>query len=428
MLSLGFMHNTWNTVGRKWFVEWKSVQDTYFVGRLVQSRQDGIFSYAGFFGHGDVSRYTDQAELVRHQYDAYIEGKSFSEFNPYKSTTAAQGMLFSLFDQITTHPPQANLSIFRWLTSILSAAVLGLLVVWFYSEYGFVSALFAGGFMIVSEWLTLFGGVIYWSLWAFYLPLIALLFYLRKQRSPSDTGKIAVIVFITILIKCVFNGFAYITTVLVMVFLPLIYYGVINQWERRPAINILIATLVAESLAVIIALVILVCQNAVVLGGLGKAFEYIEYSLNKRALGNPGEFSGALAEGLKADYFTVLKEYVTGRAIKLDLGFITDRIPGWPIEQLEIGYIWIFYLFLAGSLLFFLIRSRLPETGKTRVQSLILVTWLSVLAPLSWFILFKAHSYLHAHLNFIIWQIPFTLFGFAMCGAVIQLSFSKALK
>ncbi len=50
----------------------------------------------------------------------------------------------------------------------------------------------------------------------------------------------------------------------------------------------------------------------------------------------------------------------------------------------------------------------------------ILIFLVSVLAPLSWFVIFKAHSYLHAHLNFIVWQLPFAILGFAMCGAILQ--------
>jgi hypothetical protein len=48
-----------------------------------------------------------------------------------------------------------------------------------------------------------------------------------------------------------------------------------------------------------------------------------------------------------------------------------------------------------------------------------LSTWVSILAPLSWFIIFKAHSYIHTHMNYIVWQMPFVLFGSALCGVVL---------
>jgi hypothetical protein len=51
---------------------------------------------------------------------------------------------------------------------------------------------------------------------------------------------------------------------------------------------------------------------------------------------------------------------------------------------------------------------------------LLITTILSLAAPLSWFVLFKAHSYLHPHLNFIVWQMPTVLLGFGVSGAIAQ--------
>ena len=51
--------------------------------------------------------------------------------------------------------------------------------------------------------------------------------------------------------------------------------------------------------------------------------------------------------------------------------------------------------------------------------ALIWTTWFSILAPLSWFVIFKAHSYIHTHMSFLLWQMPFTFFGFAVFGSVV---------
>ncbi len=39
---------------------------------------------------------------------------------------------------------------------------------------------------------------------------------------------------------------------------------------------------------------------------------------------------------------------------------------------------------------------------------------------MSWFIVFKGHSFIHVDLNFVIWQMPFTLFGFAAVGLAMR--------
>lgn len=53
------------------------------------------------------------------------------------------------------------------------------------------------------------------------------------------------------------------------------------------------------------------------------------------------------------------------------------------------------------------------------IKALIASTWLSIFAPISWFVLAKEHSYSHFHLNYVVWHIPFTLFGWAMIGEYV---------
>lgn len=46
--------------------------------------------------------------------------------------------------------------------------------------------------------------------------------------------------------------------------------------------------------------------------------------------------------------------------------------------------------------------------------------WVSITAPLSWFIIFKGHSYLHTHMNPIVWYMPFMLLGFVLTGSTCR--------
>ena len=53
---------------------------------------------------------------------------------------------------------------------------------------------------------------------------------------------------------------------------------------------------------------------------------------------------------------------------------------------------------------------------KNNFNALIITFWVSIIAPLSWFILFKSHSYIHTHMNFIVWYMPFALLGYVLLG------------
>ncbi|HMD88204.1 MAG TPA: hypothetical protein VKF38_03490, partial [Anaerolineaceae bacterium] len=84
----------------------------------------------------------------------------------------------------------------------------------------------------------------------------------------------------------------------------------------------------------------------------------------------------------------------------------------------KIKYWYLIFLFAIGSV--FLYFSRKRTFYKERVNLvLVCTTWFSILAPLSWYIIYKSHAYLHI-MDTIVWQMPFTLFGFAVCGLVFK--------
>jgi len=101
----------------------------------------------------------------------------------------------------------------------------------------------------------------------------------------------------------------------------------------------------------------------------------------------------------------------------------------WLMDAFSIRFMDIIILFLATVLALALLRMkvRLP-IDKAKTTALIAGTWFAILAPLSWFVIFKSHSYIHTHMNAITWHMPFTIFGFALTGFVGTQLFSNLRK
>ena len=139
-------------------------------------------------------------------------------------------MIFSFLDQLLPFEPGQKLDIFYVITSLLAALALAIIVLWFYLEFGISIAIIVLLSTIFSQWLYIFARNLYWSLWAFYLPMIVLMFYLRKNKLLSSRQYLfmGMLVFTTIFIKCLLNGYEYMTTTLVMMTVPFIYYSVSN--------------------------------------------------------------------------------------------------------------------------------------------------------------------------------------------------------
>jgi len=151
------------------------------------------------------------------------------------------------------------------------------------------------------------------------------------------------------------------------------------------------------------------------------ALDYLfVYTLGKRTFGNPSDYPEVYAASLDASVLSVVRMYVQQVAydlkpvfrsslglfkVRYDVVFIMFILATAPVVMAARSYR---FRFLEG------IRRRRP------ILALAAALWFSSLAPLSWLVVFKGHSYLHAHMNSIVWQMPFTFLGFALWGAVIS--------
>ncbi|MFZ5822135.1 MAG: hypothetical protein ACOYYJ_19765 [Chloroflexota bacterium] len=418
LLTLGFYRNQWHAAGKKWFYGWQKERDFWVVGRLVWSLQKGVFSDGALLGIGD-GNWPPSMDVISYQFEIYESKGGFDTFWTYTSAIGFQGVLYSFFDQVTEFDPAYNLKIFRGSTALLTAAVLAGLVVWFFLEIGILAALLALAFMMISEWLALFSGSIYWQLWTFYLPLVGVAYYLHQKGKDGTPKPPGLLVFGTVVLKGLFSGFEFVSTALVAIFVPIVYYAVLYRWNLYSLFRTSFVVAASALAGVLVNLGILFVQIAAVKGGWGEAKNTILYALEKRTFYDLQPSVAELANQ-NVKITTVLWKYINGgRAI--NFGDIFNLSTPLLSNFSEMRYLHIFVIFLCMSLLFVVLYNRaFSSPEKHRVLALLAATWFSVLAPLSWLAIFKLHSNIHTQLNYIVWQIPFTLYGFALCGAILQ--------
>ena len=421
LLTLGFYRNQWHAAGRKWFYDWKTNSDVMVLARLVWSRQAGVFAAGGLLGLGD-GEWPMTPELGAHQYDTYLNGGAFETYWTYNSVIGAQGVVFSLMERLSGFSPGFDLKLFRGLTAALSALAMALIVAWFWQEFGALPAALVLIFCLLSEWLALYAGSLYWQLWAFYLPAGAVTVRVRSAHAAEDLAfaPLAGLVALTVLVKIFVSGFEFITTALAMLFVPVVYYALLRGWRLRAIGGAALKVAAGAAAGTLAGLLVLALQISSVLGGLRPALDYLLVTFGKRAVGDPAQYPGVIAESLRADLGSVIWTYVArGRA--LDLGnWLGPDLAGLR-STFEIGYFPLFILFAAFSLAFLLFSGSDKASGLYgTTRALLITTWFSMLPPLSWLVFFKAHAYIHANLDYIIWQMPFMFFGFALCGMVTK--------
>lgn len=360
-----------------------------------------------------------------YQYKAFAEGLEFTRYGVYSSHLGGQAMLFSMLDQVLPVPNSRKLDLLHLLNSLFSAAILAAVVVWFYREAGVWAALFVLLSALLSQWLAVFGRNLWWSIWAFYLPMVALAFYLRGRKLISGRRLWAFsgLVFLVVFLKCFFTGYEYITTALFMMAVPFVYYAVRNRVGVLQVLLHGITMVAASVLAILVSFAVLVAQIA---AGHGTSPEqgihHIIDSFQRRTYADPNAFDPALSESLRADVFSVLRTYIDG--VFFDLGKYVES-SAWIKQVLPLRYSGLLVIFLLATVYLLLYRRRGSAEHRAEHLPLIAATWIALLGPLSWYTIFKAHSYIHTHMNFLVWQMPFTLFGFALVGVALQRMFAR---
>jgi len=412
ILIPGFYNNYWNVVAYNNYQSWQDTFDRTIAARLVKSRQDGLRSAGGLLGLGDVKKWKFDVETTAHQYEIYERGKNFNSYLAYKSFPGFQGLVFGIFDRLTDISPKTNLIIFRGAVVFISALIIAFFFISLAIEFGWLAALFMLTFVVFSEWMTLPAGSTYWNLWAFYLPFVTIIFLLAEaaRKNKYQENRIHFAVFNTALIKILFNGFEAVTSAFIMITVPLVYFAIRDNWKWNTLALRMVKLGVVLTVVVFTGLIILGIQIAVLDNGFSASYTYILDTLNRRAIGNPESYPD-YADGMQAGVLFVIWRYLNIPAISIHL---FQRL--WQVTFLHLNI-----LFAIASALFFL-KNKTGMEVKTfkNGKALIATTWYSIIAPLSWLIIFKPTSFTHDAIFPIVWQMPFTLLGFAACGYVFQ--------
>ena len=421
LLLPNFYRNRWSAVEPGYYTEWQTRYDRMVVARLVETRQSGFFSSGGLMGLGDVSEIGYDTRTNRHQFNTFLNNGTFKSYWVYRSNPGFQAIVYGLFDKASSIPGELKLKLWRAATAAMTAIIFGLIIAGLATEFGLLSGLLTFLFVVFSIWIVLPAGSIFWDYWAFYIPFLASAYLLSEaaRKNEYNFRKIYIVSFVAVLIKILFSGFDLTTTVLVMATVPYVFYGMYNHWDRKTFFTRMFKIGVVLLTAAFTGLIILSIQIIANEGNIISAFSYVLDRFGHHAEGSSEFFFNPGVEVRKITTVEVIQKYLVMPAVNVRFQTATVQILYWHLIS-------VFALF---TIIYFL-RHRIRGDAELphKAMGLIAATWYSILAPLSWYVLFKPHSYIHTHVNTMGWQMPFTLLGFALCGFVIADFFPSTQK
>ncbi len=116
----------------------------------------------------------------------------------------------------------------------------------------------------------------------------------------------------------------------------------------------------------------------------------------------------------------MIREFIQGPALSYK-PFTYETI----ISSTQTNYAVFILAFIFFSILLVILIISSHHVDIKKKWAVLLTTWYSVLAPVSWFIVFKAHASNHPSLDYIVWQMPYMFLGLALIGFTISLLYKR---
>ncbi len=371
-LFFAFYKNCFRAAEPEWFASYQEDSDLNVNGRIKQTIKTGsAFSEYGFLGY----------PLENGEYYSYFRQVGF------------QGMYASLIQRITGADLNHSIAYTRAFHSLALALLLAGFLFWVWREFSFSHAAASFVFLVYSPWLTVSARNLYWATWLMFLPFILFLLILHFGEK---TGKYAHILsfftaLFTIFLKCA-CGYEFVSSILIAMVLPFIYYAFKNKWGMKKFIRRAFWAGLGGVCGFFTALCLNLYQCFRMLNDFSYSLRLMAENISKRT----GFFSieqtdKIIRESLDANALLILNTYLTQKEPVLFNFTMSDILI-------------LFLIALIGALAFDVKRAS---------KALYIISAVSLCAPLSWFVLAKGHSYIHTHINYILWSVP-VLYLFAL--------------
>jgi len=319
-------------------------------------------------------------------YEAFSDKKSNIITSPFPSQFGLQGHLFSALHGIFNFN---DIQYYRSINSFILAGLLTLIVSAVFFELGVFAAFGMIFSIIASPWITIFAKNLYWMTWTWVLPLvIVLLLYNPMFQGFLNQRRLIYFYALAIFIKCL-CGYEYVSTVVIMSSIPLLYKAIRD--------NVSLKRLFVDG-GLLFAVALMSFLAAITLHSLVRADTPIQGFYDTFIRGSQmstGFVDSAVYPGL--DKFVDMST----------LSVLSNYVVNWgtpPVAFFNVSFPFIvaLHVFAAVNLL----------TRTSRKSFALSICFIySALAPISWFVLFKVHSAIHGHMNYVLWFSPFLVIG-----------------
>lgn len=243
--------------------------------------------------------------------------------------------------------------------------------------------------IVFSPWIISFARNLYWIEFSWFLPaLFGWSLYIRTKKKER------LILYFCIYLSCWFkclSGYEYFSSVLLLAAAPFFYSCLMSNTKNEffKNLSLIIKIGLVGTLGFISAIIMhaYLRSGGDITDGLSTIWH--QDVLRRTFGGNAKNFDPLVAASLEASHITVLKKYITE----------------WHTEVIRIPILKIlsFKELLILSITFVFLELSRGDLIESRKNATLLIVF--CIPAISWYLLGKAHSYVHTHMNYVLWYM-----------------------
>lgn len=296
-------------------------------------------------------------------------------YSNYTSQVGLQGFAYRV---IARFIPNFNIIItLNRICCLLLVIVIVAIVIQLYKRFGLLFSASFGITTVISPWVINFSRNLYWVEFTWFIPMLLGLLCLNYRNKRK---LLYPLFYIAILVKCL-CGYEYISTIMMSSLLFLIVEWICNKTERKQISKAICIIGIVSVFGFFTAYAIHACIYGS--GNILQGFKMLWVDLvGRRTFGNPANYDKVYADSLNATVIDVLIRYFWSSGSPFDGKFM-----------LIINIATIFSLICRIFIL--------KKDSKFEVS----IYTVSLLSTLSWLVLGKSHSFIHTHMNFVLFYM-----------------------
>lgn len=350
--------------------------------------------------------YGTEIDASRLQNQVFAEGKTFPKevFQKYDSNVTIQRFLYAFLDRVLPVNNATLLLVLKGLNCALLAGMAAAVVCWLGSiTHPAFSPAAAVILAALCPNFTMYRTNLYWFGGSLFVPMVVNILLVQstafREAAPK---KQFVLLASAAFISCLFKQlvyFEFVSTVMVAMTIPVFYWLFTEQKSAREGLRVGVRCIGAQVAGAAGSFVVAVAiRFALQIKDYGwqRAMEISTENFMLRILGNAQTQSESILESYEAGHLEVLGNMFRATCFALgDHAVSFGQLTG-AVALLAVLYpvvrVW-----------------KKPETSARVWNAYLAITGLSLLAPLSWFVLAKPHTYVHGRHCTFVWFVPFVL-------------------